>query len=265
MTSTQMDVIRNIEEISANAWRPAVCQQVWGWQLGYSGGTSRRVNSVLSHHMIGPVRLKERITLVDQFYHSRNRPVVFKISPATLPVNLPQKLLKAGYEIDAPTNIQVVEINHLIEASVPPKGHVQITTGMEETWFKTYTEASGYAPESLPIRSGILSRISAQSCFVLLHSNGAPAATGLGICERGWLGVYCMVTRPEARRQGYANQVMHVLAEWAKQQGAARAYLQVMEDNPPALELYRKLGFTKLYDYYYLVRAGIEKTMIENQ
>jgi len=29
-----------------------------------------------------------------------------------------------------------------------------------------------------------------------------------------------------------------------------------MEDNPPALALYRKLGFTKLYNYYYLVRDG---------
>ena len=139
MTSAQVDLVREIEEISANAWRPAVCQQVWGWQLGYSGGESRRVNSVLSHHMAGPVRLKQRITLVDEFYHARNRPVVFKISPATLPTNLPQKLLQAGYEIDAPTNIQVAQIDALIETSLPLQEDAQVTQNLEESWFETYT------------------------------------------------------------------------------------------------------------------------------
>lgn len=256
MAASQVDLFRHIEEISANAWRPAVCQQVWGWQLGYSGGESRRVNSVLSHHMIGPVRLKERLALVDQFYQSRNQPVVFKISPATLPTNLPEKLLQAGYEIDATTNIQVAQIDALIEVSMPLQDHAQVTLALDEPWFQTYTTASGYAAESLPIRRGILSRIAAQSCFVLLKYQDIPVATGLGVYERGWLGIFCMVTSPASRRQGCANQVMRILAEWGKQQGAAQAYLQVMEDNPPALALYRKLGFTKLYNYYYLVRDG---------
>ena len=77
---------------------------------------------------------------------------------------------------------------------------------------------------------------------------------GLGVVQRGWLGVFCVVTSPISRQQGLATGVMHALAEWGRQQNAEQIYLQVMEDNQPALSLYSKLGFTRLYQYYYAVK-----------
>jgi len=60
-----------------------------------------------------------------------------------------------------------------------------------------------------------------------------------------------MVTREEHRRKGAANHVLNTLAMWGKQENAESIYLQVMENNPNALELYGKTGFEKLYQYWY--------------
>jgi GNAT superfamily N-acetyltransferase len=248
-----------IEEISANAWRPAVLQDLSGWQMGYSGGSSRRVNSVLTHQMIGPAFLEERLTQVEDFYRRRDQRVIFKISPATLPTNLPEKLARRGFTVDAETNIQTTTIGALITSCPPTREEILSSPACDDRWFETYTSASGYPAESLPIRRGILSRIGPQANFALVQQNGIPAAVGLGVYERGWLGIYCMVTRAEARRQGYAGQVMRALAEWGEALGTEHVYLQVMENNPPALELYAKLSFKKLYGYYYLIKDVAEQ------
>lgn len=258
MTKNIIDQAHLIEEISANAWRPAILQNLSGWQLGFSGGSSRRVNSVLTHQLSGPTALEERMQIVQAFYQRRDRPVIFKISPATLPTNLPDILIERGYTVDAETNIQTTNLNALLTSSAAPQEVLVSSPTCTDLWFQTYTGAAGYAAESLPIRRGILTRIGPCANFILLEHEGEPAATGLGVVERGWLGIYCMVTQTNARRQGYAIQILYALAEWGKKMGAKMAYLQVMENNPPALALYGKLGFRKIYNYYYLV--GPEKT-----
>jgi N-acetylglutamate synthase len=41
---------------------------------------------------------------------------------------------------------------------------------------------------------------------------------------------------------------------WGRQQGAMRAYLQVVADNIAARSLYRSMGFKTLYGYTYFVK-----------
>ena len=125
-----------------------------------------------------------------------------------------------------------------------------------EDWFQTYTGVSGYSPASLPIRRGIFNRIGPATNYVLLVEGGNPVSAGLGVVERGWIGIFCVVTVPEFRRIGFASGVMHALADWGMSRGVENIYLQVMEDNPPALRLYQGMGFEHLYTYsYYELRS----------
>jgi ribosomal protein S18 acetylase RimI-like enzyme len=87
--------------------------------------------------------------------------------------------------------------------------------------------------------------------YARLLVDGETAAVAMGVVERGWLGVFDVMTAAHLRRRGYARQVMLHLLHWGLAQGARHAYLQVMADNTPALGLYAGLGFTRTYDYWY--------------
>jgi len=60
-----------------------------------------------------------------------------------------------------------------------------------------------------------------------------------------------MYTLAEARRRGHARTLLAAMAGWALAQGAAHAYLQVERDNPAALTVYRRAGFTTVHGYHY--------------
>ena len=64
-----------------------------------------------------------------------------------------------------------------------------------------------------------------------------------------------MATQPAFRRQGAAGAILHALARWGQAHGATQIYLQVMQDNQPALALYAGAGFETLYRYHYRVLA----------
>jgi ribosomal protein S18 acetylase RimI-like enzyme len=75
----------------------------------------------------------------------------------------------------------------------------------------------------------------------------------LGVLERDWFGLFDIVTHPDYRQQGLATQLIAEMLDWAISEGAKNSYLQVMENNAPALGLYAKLGYVDAYGYWYRV------------
>jgi GNAT superfamily N-acetyltransferase len=130
-------------------------------------------------------------------------------------------------------------------------GPVTVVDQIDGRWLTTYCRADGYAGREVVAREAILGRIGQATGYALLERDGEPAAVGLGVLEQEWLGVFCMATCPEFRRQGAATAILHALARWGEQHAATRAYLQVMEDNPGALALYSGVGFETVYGYHY--------------
>jgi GNAT superfamily N-acetyltransferase len=246
-----IDQIRLIEELAANAWRPRVEQHLGGWRLRFTGGHSRRVNSVFPNFHPAALPIEDCLSLVEDFYRRRGVPPRYQLCPAALPADLPDILGVRGYTYTAHTAMKIQTIPHLLEITRPYTGSMETGQKVTDRWFETYASAFGYSAKSLPIRRSILSRIGPEAHFVLLSRDGELAATGLGVVERGWLGVFCVVTKPKLRRMGLASAVMHALAEWGQTQYAEQIYLQVMEDNPAGLSLYSKLGFKTLYQYFY--------------
>lgn len=251
MENSQLELIRFIEGLAANAWRPAVEQHLDGWRLRVSGGSSSRVNSVWPNLMLGSLTLEKRIGIVEDFYRRHEMPACFQICPGALPENLHSELLARGYTDIKHTSVKIAAVDEVINLASSPQVQVVQSDHLTEDWFQAYTTASEYSRESLPIRRGILSRIGPEANFISVEVDGETAATGLGVVERGWMGVFSVVTFARQRRQGLALQLLHALTEWGKSVGADQVYLQVMEDNPPALALYEKLGFRKLYEYWY--------------
>jgi ribosomal protein S18 acetylase RimI-like enzyme len=73
--------------------------------------------------------------------------------------------------------------------------------------------------------------------------DGAPAGVLL-IVRRGWTSrVAAMGVAPEVRGQGFGRRILEEAIVEAEARGDRTMWLEVFEQNPPALALYTKLGF----------------------
>ncbi len=88
-----------------------------------------------------------------------------------------------------------------------------------------------------------------------IWSNGKIIATGLGILDRNYIGLYAIHVREDFRHKGYARQICTALLKEGKKKGATKAYLQVVEGNTPARNLYESLGLHYLYTYWFRVQT----------
>ncbi len=122
-----------------------------------------------------------------------------------------------------------------------------------EQWMGVFSQISGSLVEQQPAHAEILGGIINPHLTAALEISGKWAACGLGVLERDWFGIFDVITHPDYRQQGLATQLVTGMLDWAKSQGAGKSYLQVMENNAPALALYAKLGYVDAYRYCYRV------------
>lgn len=246
---TQIDLI---EELSANAWPTDVVQVVDGWRLRYALSVSRRLNSVWPNLNQGKIDLEHKLEIVEDFYSRRGSRTRYQMCPAAQPGELEKTLLARSYTFDAHTAVLTSSLKKVLDLTQPnSKFTIGINPSLTKTWFNLYTRCTHYDESSIATHHHLFRKIGPQTGFAFLKIKGKPAAIGLGVIERGWVGVFCMQTLPDFRRQGAANAVLHALASWGMKYSANQGYLQVMEDNPPALALYARTGFKKLYQYSY--------------
>jgi ribosomal protein S18 acetylase RimI-like enzyme len=239
--------IRLLEEIALASWPAAVVQPLDGWLLRFNDGVTRRANSVWPNGTGHGPPLPSKLAAVEAFYRERGLPPRYQISPASEPDDLDALLGERGYRRVAPTLVQTTLLEGMTAEADPG---VVVCDGFDEDWFAAYCEAEHYSPHEVVGRGAILRRIVGAG-FALLRVDGEPVAVGLGVRAGDWLGVFSMATRPPFRRRGAATAVLHALAHWGRGHGARQAYLQVMEDNRPALALYDRFGFRTLYCYHY--------------
>jgi len=65
--------------------------------------------------------------------------------------------------------------------------------------------------------------------------------------------LFDIVTAPEHRNRGYGTRLISSMLAWARENGAAHAYLGVVESNAPARRLYAKFGYEEAYRYWYRI------------
>lgn len=75
--------------------------------------------------------------------------------------------------------------------------------------------------------------------------------------EREAVGIYEVLVHPAYRGQGLGRHMLQALLQWAAQQGATHADLQVRSGNLPAQQLYASLGFEAVYGYHYRVKQAL--------
>lgn len=205
-------------------WADLETEPVGAWVLRHSATSrARRANSVLAFEASGVADDYDRVV---EWYAARTgRPV------AAVPPDSPEEALFLGRgwgpeSTDADTVFQLAGVARVRRALPPADDDVQL-------------EVSAGRGEGLQAVARI-----------------GDLASGVATFDRDWVGLRTIEVAPERRRQGLGRRVLAALLEWAAEQGATTAYLQVLGDNAPALGLYEGLGFTEHHRYRYLAPEG---------
>ena len=248
------DQVKQIEDLSLNAWPSHKMELYDGWILRFSYFYTHRTNSV---EQFGPETLpwSVKIPYCEKEYERLGSPAVFKISPLVSP-NFDFLLENRGYRVEHTTEVMILSIRDFRDPGILCPD-VTFMEGIPEQWIHGLFDLKGMG-------NGIHRRIVPSMyraipketvCACVMREDGI-AATCLGILDRGCIGIYAVHVRPDLRRQGIARQLCVALLREGIKKGADTAYLQMVEGNVPAGNLYASLGFKALYRYWFRVQPS---------
>ena len=207
-------LIKTIEDLSLNAWPSHQIELYDGWILRFSYFYTHRTNSV---EQIGPstIPVEEKVQYCEEIYRRWGTPAIFKISPLAVAVTvssfIPPKWIDSLFALKSTTNVMHRMVVPSMYRAIP-----------KET-----------------------------ICTSIQDETGTIVATGLGIRDRDYVGVYAIHVHPAYRHRHYASSICRTILSEGIRLGATKAYLQVVEGNTPAITLYKSRGFSYLYTYWF--------------
>lgn len=248
---TDIDKIWFLEKNAADGFPALESKEYDGWLLGFTEGYTRRANSVIFH---GPstIDIDEKIATCENEYKAHNLPCIFKITDADK--ELKEKLLKRGYRLQCNTdvmtfelsdenlNFDIAEVMKDVEFSSKPVG-----------WFEDYFRfEKENNPESQEFCRKIHAKVDIEQVYIrILHEGLVVAVASLAI-EDGYSLLHNVVVDSSYRGLGLGKKLCQAALVLSKKCGAEYSYLQVIQENEIALNLYKKLGYEKLYTYIYM-------------
>jgi ribosomal protein S18 acetylase RimI-like enzyme len=245
-------LVQTLETRLVNAWPALETQIVDGWIVRFAKGYSKRANS--ASPLTPGASLDEAAIdqIVEEFRALRLRPT-FRLTGLEAP-DVDTRLARRGFVELEPTYGMVAPVAAVaIEPQLVGEQTVTIDPKPNGRWLKDVAASYGGDKADHTILKEIVERIRLPAAFATLELDDRPAAWGLGVVERGYLGLFDIVVRPDLRGLGLGRQIVCSLTTWGRNVGAAQAYLQVRADNEIARDLYRALGFTDAYRYTHRV------------
>lgn len=250
-----LPLITFLEEISLNAWAPLQSMVYDGWVIRVSNGYTKRANAVHPLY-VSQKSLEEKIVFCEALYSRHGLPTIFKLTSASQPPELDNLLVECGYDFEPEVSVQTLNLLQF-DGMVAPE--VQIEPEPSAQWLAAFQRMQGLSDEKKTTLTKMLANILPERAFASIALDGHVIACGLGVEQSGFVGLYDIVTDEHFRRRGYGRMIVESLLAWGKQRSAQSAYLQVMINNDPALNLYEKIGFQEVYRYWYRIKH-ISKT-----
>jgi ribosomal protein S18 acetylase RimI-like enzyme len=265
--------IKLIEEISLNAWPSHKMELYDGWLIRFSHNYTHRTNSVTQ---VGASLLpvEEKIAYCEKIYENYHTPSIFKISPLIDPT-FDAMLAERGYEVQHTTETMVMDFadfqpfpsisteyeyygrNSGLPSFVlyPKNVIVQLQDRITDEWIHSLFSLNGTTNPTLRrIVPSMFKAIPKETIVARIEIDGRMVASGLGILDRGHVGLYAIYVDASCRHKSFGRAICSTILTEARKKGADKAYLQVVKGNIPAKTLYASLGFHDLYTYWFRVR-----------
>ncbi|ACX65979.1 GNAT family N-acetyltransferase [Paenibacillus sp. Y412MC10] len=241
-------MLKRIEELTLNAWPALQTLTHHGWLLRFADGYTKRSNSINALYTDPTIDLDAQIHECERLYVKAGLDVVFKITPFN-PQELDRMLDSRGYSILDPTSLRVLDqLDHL---ELPTYKEVKIEERLTDEWLSVLTEITGISEKYKAVKRKLFNYSVIQYGFFILYDHGEPVACGIGAIEQGVVGIFDLATAPACRNRGFGKQLLLHILHWAKKNGAASSYLQVVQNNVAANRLYDRLQYREIYSYWY--------------
>jgi ribosomal protein S18 acetylase RimI-like enzyme len=244
-------LIIGLESRLLNAWPSFDYQAYDGWILRLANGYSKRANSVTP--FLPGADLDEELIdhIIARFFEANVRPT-FRLNGLE-GSNVDERLKMRGFKEIEPTHVLVAPIKSS-DCEADPE--VALDPQVSKRWVREAARSYGGDKADDETLLKIVSRIRQKTAFATLSLDDKPVAWGLGVVERGYVGLYDIVVSPDLRGIGLGRRVVSSLIAWGCTEGARSAYLQVREENEVARSLYGALGFETAYRYTHRVMPG---------
>ena len=242
------DRIRFLEEIASNGHVALKIMQYDGWLMRFANGFTGRANSIsLLYPSTKPI--EEKVSYCEECYAKQGQPALFKLTDGDK--DFSDFLTSRGYQIVTPTDVMVIDDL----SSVGNKSLFEdcIFSSIPDEWLPSFFEYENITDEKKQETfRQILSKALVQTIYCsVIHEGKVVASAGAAI-EHGYALIQYVIVSEAARGKGIGEKLCRALIAKAKESGAHHAYLQVLQSNEIAKNLYKKLGFKKEYSYCYM-------------
>ena len=227
-----------------------------GWVLKFSEGYTGRANSV-SPLYPSSKPIAEKVAFCEDMYKKQGLPCQFKLTG--LDTELNDFLAERGYKVVTPTDLMVCDYGCPVKPdndTKSPENDAKIeyifSTSPDEwlpVFFKVHEINDAHDQD---VYTRMIEKILVDTIYCILLYDGKPAACSSVAIENGYALLQNVIVSSELRGHGLGKKVCSAILEKARETGAQYAYLQVVQTNNVAVNLYKKLGFEKIYSYWYM-------------
>ena len=241
-----------IEEAGLNALQTQRQLFYDGWLLRLSPGSAKRGRSV-NPHFGSTLPLADKIAYCERVYAAHDLPVLFRLTPFEQPARLDLALDAEGYLAFDRTLVQRAPLERAPQVDA---ADVDITAPSVARFVADVATLRGSTARESAAHLERLRETPLATFRVTAQLDGRVVGTAQAALDDRLVGIFDVHTAAAARGRGVATHMVARLLAWGWDHAASHAYLQVTADNAPALAVYRKFGFSTLYEYHYRGRPG---------
>ena len=191
-------LIKTIEDLSLNAWPSHQIELYDGWILRFSYFYTHRTNSV---EQIGPstIPVEEKVQYCEEIYRRWGTPAIFKISPLVNP-GFDAMLADRGYVVQHTTHVMTMDLANFAKKN--PAVAVTVSSFIPPKWIDSLfaLKSTTNVMHRMVVPSMYRAIPKETICTSIQDETGTIIATGLGIRDRDYVGVYAIHVHPALPR-----------------------------------------------------------------
>lgn len=248
ITAVDYPDIRRLEAVSFRSFPSTTTYFNGAWAIRLTDcHPAKRLNSINPLDPGDSKNIEQRVEHeLSQFQHFGRTPT-FRLTPLA-PKSLVQYLDRLGWEEIEESAIMCVDLDKLdldLATNLLPYKDI-------DHWVSAFLTANN---NDMGLKSGLVSIINATQSktglFLLENENQQPASVLRCVLNDNLAGLFDVATALPFQRTGLATSLMLSALQWARQEGATKAWLQMVTTNVPAMNMYSAMGFKEVYRYVY--------------